>query len=308
MQLQHLRSFIKVVDAGGLTRAAEQLAITQPAVTKQVAQLEAELGARLIIRRGRRLTVTPAGEVLYQYARRICTLVDDAVEAVRAVETPGHGQVRVGAVSTLGLTVLPAILARFAAHYPAMRVRVRMGEVDHNINGILNGEIDIALVTMPVTHPALVCLPLFRDPVVLAAAPNLARAWPQPLPLDMVGALDFISYQAPSRFRTFIDSALEQQGVIPRVLMEFNSQEAVRAMVLLGLGVAFMPRSVVDGDIAAGRLVEVRVENLPPLSRVASLLLPADGHPTPGIVAFADLVGSLYNLPDTLWPAWLRSR
>lgn len=306
MQLQQLRSFVKVVDAGGLTRAAEQMAITQPAVTRQVAQLEAELGTRLIVRRGRRLQLTASGEVLYHYARRIGALVDDAAEAVRAVESPGRGVVRVGAVSTLGLTVLPSILARFAARYTAMRVRVRLGDVDENIAWLLAGEMDAAVVTMPVTHGKLVCLPLFRDPVHLVATPNLARLWPRPLPLAALSQLDFISYQAPSRFRTFVDSVLEQHGVLPRVLMEFNSQEAVRAMVLLGLGAAFMPQSVAGDDVAAGRLVVVPVEELGPLSRVASLLLLAEGHATAGLRAFAEMVGSLYAPPAESWPGWLR--
>ena len=306
MQLQHLRTLVRVVDAGGLTRAAEQLGLTQPAVTKQLNQLERELAVKLLRRQGRGVRLTPAGEVLYHYARRLIHLAEQAEDAVHALYEPGHGEVRLGAVSTVGLTALPTVLARFSARYPLVKVRVQMAEIQENVDRLLQGDLELALVTVPVAHPQIVSLPLYPDPVVLVASPETAARLRLPLPPDVVSSLDQISYQAPSRFRSFVDGMLEQHGILPRVIMEFNSHEAIRAMVELGLGVAFMPRSVVRADLEAGRLAVLPVEGLAPMVRVTSLLLPVDGHPTPSLSHMVETLGSLWPIARESLPAWIR--
>jgi DNA-binding transcriptional LysR family regulator len=283
------------------------LGLTQPAVTKQLNQLEQELGVKLLRRQGRGVRLTPAGEVLYHYARRINHLVEQAAEAVHALYQPGQGEVRIGAVSTVGLSVLPTVLARFSARYPLVKVRVQILEIQDNVDRLLQGDLELALVTVPVAHPQIVSLPLYADPVVLVASPDTAARLPSPLTADRVSGLDQISYQAPSRFRSFVDGMLEQHGILPRVIMEFNSHEAIKAMVELGLGVAFMPRSVVETDLAAGRLAALTVEGLPPMTRITSLLLPTDGHATPSLQHLVETLLTLYPVPYESLPAWIRA-
>lgn len=307
MQLQQLAALVRVVDAGGFTRAAEQLGLTQPAVTKQIRQLERELAVPLLKRQRRRVRLTPAGEVLYHYARRIDRLVGEAVQAVASLNAPGHGEVRLGAVSTVGLTALPTVLARFSRQYPDIRVRVQIAEIQENVDHLLAGDLELALVTVPVAHPQIVSVPLYPDPVVLVASPERAARLPHPLPADVLSGLDQISYQAPSRFRQFVDGMLEQHGILPRVIMEFNSHEAVRAMVELGLGVAFMPRSVVAQDVEAGRLTILTVDGLTPMVRVTSLLLLAHGQRTAAMAHFLDTLAELFPLPHEQLPAWVRT-
>jgi DNA-binding transcriptional LysR family regulator len=297
---------VRVVDAAGVTRAAEQLGLTQPAVTKQLNRLEEDVGAMLLWRQGRTLRLTAAGEVLYNYARRITQLSDDALEAVHALYEPGRGEVRVAAVSTVALTALPDILAQFSHRYPQVKVHVTIGEIQDNVDRLLTGDAALALVTVPVAHPQIVSLPLYADSVVLVASPERAQALPDKLTAEVLSSLDQISYQAPSRFRTFVDGMLERHGVLPRVIMEFNSHDAVRQMVELGLGVAFMPESVVRRDLSAGRLSVLEVEGLEPMTRVTSLLLPQGGHATPSLVQLVDTLGSLYHVERSAWPAWLR--
>lgn len=308
MQLQHLKTFVRVVDAGGVTRAAEQLALTQPAVSKQLSLLEAQLDAKLLVRQGRKLRLTPAGELFYNYARRIASLVDEAEVAVQQFYQPGQGEVRVGAVSTVGLTALPRVLAHFSAHYPDVRVHVQMGEIQDNVDRLLRGELELALVTVPVAHPQILSVPLYRDAVYLVASPAMADRLPVPVTPEDLSSLDLISYQAPSRFRAYVDGVLEQHGVLPRVLMEFNSHEAIKAMVELGLGLAFMPASVTEPEVAHGRLYTVPVTGLPDLSRVTSLILPTDGHSTPSLVHFLESLYHLYPFDRAELSGWLDPR
>lgn len=306
MQLQQLRTLKHVLEAESLTRAASQLSLTQPAVTKQLTGLEQELGVKLLWRKGRRVHATPAGELLYRYAVRITALADEAAESVRQLDRPGHGTVRIGAVSMLGTTVLPAVLAHFAHQNPAAQVRVAAGEVQENVDRVLAHEVDLAVVTVPVAHARIVSLPLQPDPVVLVASPAVAAPWPRPLPLQRVADLTVVSYQRPSRFRAFVDGMLERQGVFVHVGMEFDSHEGVRSMVRLGLGAAFMPRSVVEEDLREGALAMIPVDGLEPMTRITSLILPVDGNPTPAVLALLQSFRDLFTLSEESLPAWAR--
>jgi len=307
MQIQQLRTFVMVVETGSFTRAATQLSLTQPAVTKQLSSLEQELDCKLLWRRARRVHMTPAGEVLYRYARRITALVDEASEAVVNLKRPGHGTVRLGTVSMVGTTVLPRVLAQFGQQYPGVQVRVQIGEIQENVDRVLSHDVDLAVVTVPVTHPRIASLPLEEDPVVLVAAPATAARWREPMSLSQLADLHFVSYQTPSRFRAYVDGMLERQGVFVNVVMEFNTHEGVRSMVRLGLGAAFMPRSAVEEDVRAGALSVMTVAGLAPMGRTTSLILSTEGHQNPALGAMLDCFARLFPIDREELPAWARA-
>ncbi|HWI65489.1 MAG TPA: LysR family transcriptional regulator [Symbiobacteriaceae bacterium] len=273
MILQHLITFCRVVETGGFSRAGELVGLSQPAVTRQVASLEADLGTPLLDRSSRQFRLTPAGELVYERARRLAAGVNELREAVADLVDHDRGRVSIGAVTSVGVGILPPILADFAARYPAVRVMVKAGRTAETLERVLQGEIDMAITPTPVTHPRLKSIGLCNDPVELVCSPELKAKLPDPLPLEMLSEVAMISFQAPSRFRTFIDAILEQYGVYPNVMMEFDSHEAVRMMVERGFGVALVPRSAVEGDLTAGLLVRLPVAGLPPISRTTSLLV-----------------------------------
>ncbi|HEY8346931.1 MAG TPA: LysR family transcriptional regulator [Symbiobacteriaceae bacterium] len=274
MILQHLITFCRVVETGGFSKAGELVGLSQPAVTRQVAALEAELGTPLLDRSTRQFRLTPAGELVYQRARRIAAMVTELKGEVEDLIQRGQGRVTIGAVTTVGLNLLPPVLREFTKRYPQVRVLVKAGRTADTLERVLSGELDMAIMTSPVSHPRLECIPLQRDPVVLVCSPEVKKRLPDPLPLDQLSQVEMISFQAPSRFRTFVDSVLEQYGVYPNVTMEFDSHEAVRLMVELGFGVAMVPRSAVRQDLETGRLVPLTVDGLGEIVRTTSLLLP----------------------------------
>lgn len=304
MVLTQLNTFVRIVDAGGFTRAAEQLGLTQPAVTKQLRALESDLNTRLLIRKGRRLSLSPSGEVLYHYAKRIHVLIEQAYEAVQEIGNPGQGEVHIGAVSTVAVFTLPDVLSRFTRKFPGIRVHVRIGEIQEALDGVIRGDLAVALVTVPIINPQVDSIPLFSDPVRLVVAPSRLGTFQRPLALADLSNLDFISYQNPSRFRSFVDGVLEQHGVIPRVLMEFNSHEVVKSMVKVGLGVALVPDSVVQPDIAAGDLVALEVIGLPAIQRTTSLVLSKDPHRSHPLLALVRTFLEHYEVPLAVRPPW----
>lgn len=271
--LQHLITFCRVVETGGFARAGALVGLSQPAVTRQVASLEHDLGTPLFDRSSRVFRLTPAGEMVYERARRIAQSVQELKDAVDDLTHPERGRIAIGAVTTVGLGLLPPILAEFTRQYPGVRLLVKAGRTQETLARLVEGEIEMAVLPNPITHPRLRCIPLGKDRVILVCAPEKRPTLPDPLPLEMLGQIDMISFQAPSRFRTFVEAILEQHGVYPNITMEFDSHEAVRMMVEAGFGVAMLPESAVQQDLKEGRVVEVKVQGLPTIARTTCLVL-----------------------------------
>lgn len=302
MLLQQLTTFARVVELGSFTRAGELLNLSQPAVTRQVAALEEEFGAPLIERSGRGIAVTPAGQVVYRYARRIAALVERARLDVMSLSHPERGQVSVAAVTTVGLYTLPTLLAEFRERYPQVRFQVWSGRTDGVLDRLLEGRADVGLVSAPIAHPRLECMPLFDDPVVLVAAPALAARLPNPLPLERLAEIDMILYQSPSRFRTLVEAALEAAGAYPHIAMEFDSHEAVRSAALAGYGVGVVPFEAVQDEIAAGSLVRVQVDGLPEIKRTTCLVQRRGASPPSAVENFVRLTLDRYRLQQAAAP------
>lgn len=270
--LQHLITFCRVVETGGFARAGALVGLSQPAVTRQVASLEADLGTPLLDRSSRQFRLTAAGEMVYNRARRIAQSVGELKEAVADLTHPERGRIAIGAVTTVGIGLLPPILTQFSQKYPGVRLQVKAGRTQETLSRLLEGEIEMAVVPTPVTHPRLKSIPLRKDRILLVCSPQRRAALPDPLPLEMLGQIEMIAFQSPSRFRTFVDAILEQHGVYPTVTMEFDSHEAVVLMVAAGFGVAMLPQSAVEAELADGRLVEVKVAGMPVIARTTSLV------------------------------------
>ncbi len=296
--LDQLLAFCRVVEEESFTRAARVLHRSQPAVTKQVARLEQDLGMLLLDRKGRQVSPTASGRLVYTYAKRVSTTISDLEVLVRDMHTPGHGHVWVGSVTALSVYTLPPLLAAFTTRWPKVRLHVRTGQIQETVERVLTNDVDVGFVTVPVSHSGLIATPLFRDPVVLVASPALARDLPRPLPLSDLGHLPQVGYQAPSRFRSFVDAALEQAGVSPEVSLEFDSQEAVVTMVGLGFGAAFVPLSTVKAALASGALVALPVEGLADLARTTCLITPRDTPRPPATRAFLAMALDHLFSPD----------
>lgn len=295
MLLQQLTTFCTVVDEGGFTRAAELLNMSQPAVSKQVKTLEQKLRTELLLRKGRQVALTPAGEIVYSYAKRVLSTVEEMRAALDNLAVPGYGRLSIGAVSTVAMFTLPALLGTFSKGHPLVTVHVRTGTIDDVLQMVLRNEIDIGLVTVPLTHELLHTIPLFRDRILLVASPDTPWARQSTVSATDLGSMPMIAYERVSKFRAFVDASFEAAGITPDVVMEFDSHQAVKAMVLEGFGVAMMPSSAVANDIEEGRLVELKIADFEELARVTALIIRRDRHQSPPVRAFLDLVREWFS-------------
>lgn len=294
MLLQQLITFCTVIDEDGFTRAAEVLSISQPAVSKQVQALEQHLQTQLLVRSGRRLTLTPAGEAVYSHARRIIHTVAEMRATLQNLAVPGYGRLSIGAVSMVALFTLPKLLGSFAERRPLVTVHVRTGTVDSVLQMVLRNEIDVGLVTVPVNHELVRTVPLFRDRIMLVTKPETPWAKEKRVLPDRLAKLPMIAYERNSKFRGYIDAGFEAAGLRIDLVMEFDSHEAVKAMVKAGLGVAMMPWSAVAAELEDGRLVELKIVGLGELGRQTSLIVRRDRHYSPPVHAFLELVQEFF--------------
>lgn len=299
MLLQHLITFCRVVEEGSFTRAAQTLNLTQPSVTKQVSALEDHLQVALFTRTGKQVHLTPAGELVYTHARQITHLVQVCENAVQELRSPGSGHITVGCVHTIGLFTLPDLLAEFAREHPLIKINVKTGNNHEAVSMLLHGEVDLGLITTPYVHERLESRPLFEDPLLVVSSPDLARQLPPVLSLVDLAKQPMIGYVRGARFRIATDQMLEEVGVSPNVIMEFDNHEAIKAMVRLGFGIALAPSSAVQKDIASGQLVSLSVPNLPLSSRTTSLLLRKEERRSPAVESFLALLHRRFRRPQS---------
>lgn len=295
MLLQQLGTLIRVVEANSFTRAAGELGISQPSITKQIAALEEELGAVLIDRGGRSLHLTPAGELALAAARRVHAEIAGLYEAIEALVSPDRGLVSIACVTSIGLFTLPPLLAEFIQLRPQVRVQVTTGDIQECVDLLLAGKVGVGLITTPIIHNRIDSVPLFRDPVLLVASPKVAAGLgEQPLSVERFSHLGLLAYKSPSRFRSYVDEVLRQHGIRLNVAMEFNSHEVVKTMVRLGLGPALLPASAVRDELRDGSLVALQVSGLPEMSRTTCLILRRDLERTHAARNFIDFVRAKY--------------
>lgn len=287
--LHLLETFCAVVAAGSLNRAAEALHLTQPAVTKQIRSLERELGVQLLLRGPQGVSLTPVGRQIHHHARRALAAARACRRVAAEWNAPDRGRLVVGAGLTLTLFTLPPVIAAFRRRHPAVQVEVRTGGSRETLEALLNYEVDLALVTSPVAHGELQVTPLFRDPLVLAAAPGHPVAAGPAVTTAALADAALIGFTRGSGLRQYTDQVLEARGVAPQVVMEFDSIEAIKTMVALNLGVALLPWSAVREDANHGRLAALPVADWPDAGRTIALVSRRDGYLTAPMRQFRQL-------------------
>jgi DNA-binding transcriptional LysR family regulator len=274
METRQLAAFVAVVERKSFSRAAEQLALTQPAVSLQIRSLEERFGRQLLDRSGRRVEPTEAGRRLYRRAQRLLALEEQLVEEVVA-ETDGElrGTVEIGASTGPGGGVVPLLLCEFQLRNPQVEVSLSVFDTQHVVELVAERQLELGVVGAARRHRSVVFEPFFRDEVVLACAPGHRFAGKK-LTLEQLRDEPLIVMQEGAGVRQVIEDELRQAGARLRdfdVRLELGLQESVKSAVAAGYGVSFISRSAVEAELAAGTLAAAQVEGLEP-SREISLV------------------------------------
>lgn len=263
-EIDQLLVFCKVVKLGSFTRAAEELYLTQPAVSAQVAKLEQRLRVRLVDRLGRRVYPTEAGKLLYSYAEqveRLCAILAEAEQAVAEMEGELTGRVSIASSPTIALHILPPLLGRFKRQHPKVDVALDVGQSKRMIEGLSNNLYDLALLEGPGRAPGVTFEHLIYDELFLTVATDhpWAKRTGQGVTLEELNEETFISFPRGSGVQTAIDRELQRYGAKIAPNMTIDNIEVVKKVVEAGLGVSILSRFVIEDELARGTLVTVPV-------------------------------------------------
>jgi len=257
MELRSIQYFVQVADEGSITRTADKIGIAQPALTRHIKQLEAELGTQLLMRLPRGVRLTTSGRDFLDHARAIMLEVARASEHVRSKAQSPRGRVVMGTSPTLAPLLLPRCIARARQQCPTVTLKVVEGFSPQLLDALLTGRLDLAVMTNPPRTAALALTPLCSEPLVVISPPG-ARGTRQAFSLAELSSTQFILTVG---LRTLAEQQLAGVGVSLKVEAEIDSVEAIRRLLVSGVGMTIMPVSAFYEELRAGQVVAHPIED-----------------------------------------------
>lgn len=265
MILQHLITFCKVVELQSFGRAAAALNLSQPAVTRHIQGLEDVLGVKVLERRGKVVRVTLYGEIVYRHARRIAEEVDALKNSLARVSPEEELRVYIGTDVSWGcLLELPDVIESFHRSVPGHKLVLHSGPPAQIVRRILHRDADLGIVTSSVSHPDVSTTLLCDDEIVLIAPPDHNLASRPSLTAADLNGQPMLTLRRDFNCRTSFDEMCERHQIRPHIVMELDSLDAVKLMVRAGLGLSFLPKSVVLSELASGTLVQPDLRDVDP--------------------------------------------
>jgi len=265
MDTRQLAAFCAVVERRSFSQAAEQLGVTQPAVSLQVRALEKRLGTQLLDRSGRRVEPTDSGRRLYRGAQRLLTLEAQVLDEL-AAEAEGElaGALAIGASTGPAAIVVPELLCEFHEAHPGIRVALEVHDTRTVVELVAERRLELGIVGAAPRHRGVRFEPFAYDEVVLVC-PRGHRFAGRDVDVEELASETLVVMQEGAGVRRIVEDELRRLGVRLRdldVRLELGLQESVRSAVLAGHGVTFISRAAVEADIAAGTLAEARVAGM----------------------------------------------
>ncbi len=270
VELRHLRYFLAVARHAHFTRAAEELAIAQPALSQQIAQLEDRLGVLLFDRSSRRIRLTDAGSSLLPKAERILAEVAAAVEQMTEFAGGLRGRVVLGTNQSLSEFTLPKLLGRFHTEHPLIEIALREGMASEMLAGLRDGSFDLAFGDMGSAERLedLHVEPLYEDELTIAVAPSHRLAKRERIDLNELRGENFIVFKPGSALRTALFDQARACRFTPQVAFESADTLTVRTLVSEGLGITLFPRIT----LGPGPPIRMIALGPPALTRTISLV------------------------------------
>lgn len=285
LNVPFLRVFSAVAEARSFSRAAEQLFMSQPAVSKAVRELEQQVGLALLDRSARPIALTEAGAVLLAHAHQMFADERAAERALDQLREVGAGSLAVGASSTIGIYLLPSAIARFHRAHPRIRLFLDIGNTQQVLEHLRGATLDVAFVEGPVEGEDLLIEPWRLDELVVVAPHAHPLAHGEPVTLERLLAEPFVLREPGSGTREVIELALRARGATLTVPLELGSTEAIKRAVIAGMGLAIVSVATVTTELATGQLRLVPVPELP-LRRTLTRLSIVGRPPSPAVRAF----------------------
>ena len=273
MEILQVETFLAVATYGGFHRAAEALRISQPAVSARISTLEESLGTRLFEREHGKFSLSLAGKALRPHAEQLLRQVAIARQAVHELHPIAGGPLSIAASLSICTYLLPEVLKKYQESHPRVAVSVRSGNSAQVLKMVLDGEVELGLARS-LNHPEVETIQLRDDPLILVGHPGHPAMARRKLRLDELESMPIISYDRGSSDWTLMNGLFRRDGLLPNIVLEVETIEACKRMVLRKLGLAFLPQIALVEELRRGRLCPLEITDAEPLRRSLDVILP----------------------------------
>jgi len=261
MHIETLKMFRDLAEFRNLSKTAERHAISQSAVSQQLAQLETSLRCQLVNRKKRPIELTRQGELLYQAAKDIIARYEELKSDINTLQNTGAGRINVAAIFSIGMHSLPEYIKKFMVRYPDVHVHIEYLSAERIYELVLTGEVDIGLVAVPKRDRHLEVYDFENEPLVLVCSPRHPLASKSEVDINSVQFEQFIAFEEKIPTGQWIDSIFKRYGLSIRPVMEFDNIETVKRAVEINSGISILPATAIRQELAAGTLKAVKFTN-----------------------------------------------
>jgi DNA-binding transcriptional LysR family regulator len=262
MNLNHLALFHAVTKEGSVSRAAERLLISQPAISKQLRQLEKSLSVRLLERHRRGMRPTTEGELLESYARRIFALVEETERVMDELHSLQRGQVRIGASTTAAVYLLPDWFVRFRKAYPGIQLHSEIASSEILASRLMEGSLDMVVTEGEVSNELLDAKIVRQDRLVTIVPPDHPLRRKRKVSAAMLCQEPFIVRETRSETRSLVERKFADRGLVIKPVMSLGSTEAIKRAVAARMGVAVVSEMSAELEVRAKKLAIVPLSDL----------------------------------------------
>ena len=262
MEITQLEFFLRVVEEGSFSKAAERVYRTQPAVSLAIRRLEEEVGAPLLDRSQKTPALTDVGRVVHDYARRIVSLRDQAREAVAEVRALQRGRVRIGANESTSLYLLPDLILEFRERHPNVLVEVFRHASQQLPREVVERNLDFALMAFEPADGELESFPVLKDELVLIMSPSHRLAGRESVSIEELGAESFLAHNVRAASRQRVVETFAEHRTPLNIILELSTIETIKRFVQREVGIAIVPRMCVAEELERGALATAPVRGL----------------------------------------------
>lgn len=260
MQLESLKVFCDLSETKSFTKAAQINKVTQSAVSQTVSALERQFKSLLIERSKKNFRLTPEGEVLYDYSKKILQSYGGLQSKLQEIQGVLSGNIHVATVYSIGLYDLPPCIKKFLQDCPTVNVHVEYRRANEVYDDVLSNIVDLGLVAYPAPDTKLEIVPLRKDALFLAVHPQHPLAKLKSIKLKAINGQKFINFEKDIPTRKALDKMFKDHGVSVNNVMEFDNVETVKRAVEIDSGVAILPEETIRGELANKTIAAVKLE------------------------------------------------
>jgi LysR family transcriptional regulator, low CO2-responsive transcriptional regulator len=259
VDLRQLEIVQAVAETGSFTAAGRKLRVSQSAISRQILLLEQEMNEPVFLRVGRRIRITPAGDALVQLSHRVFGDIKETVTLIGESQQVLSGSLRLAGGMTVCMYVFPALLHEYRRQHSAVEVKLITGPAPRLLHEIRTGAADLGFITLPVQEPEFVTVPAMEEEMLLVAHPSHPLARKQRIVSQDLVQQPFVLFEAASNSRRVIDQFFVKERIEPRIVMETENVEILKALVRSEMGITIIPYQAVAREVRSGQLCCARI-------------------------------------------------